>query len=630
MEAEIFLSRTAYRAGTPAVGSVRISLPDSAVTKDEIRSKIASARFYLTGQAHLRPGSSSWRSNKEIAKLKSLYGEHACLTFASTRERMSGGDDSELTLIEQADKIALHLRMHNQNEFRSKLPLDDTYDEDDVICFWMTNILDLIGVAEIDTVESLRFSQSFADKKNNKQKSNRYEVPTIPLMLPDYDTLHQIVLNTREDVNCTIDGQNTSIESYDDGDSSENASNCSSSDVNALDTDNRDSSLWDQIMASAGEQSDSIKQQHQHDQQAPLHQSQIAITFRSNLPEDLPPTLSAECVKYFYSAVLVLTTTKGEVIITDCPFSVLSRDMPNAFSRPQSNHTSQTRVHIGELYAMAHSSSLPFTLSPIEALGDRQLHVISDPPACRFLSRVTAERLTSTHKIQDESGALCAYITLVGVGGPLVAGTRVNVVVSFPDFYEGKEIEEAGIVPCHRVCCALVGEEYALCEGVAVPTSSSSSLSKKRKTKTYVFDSTYELVEFGYTNCISMGLLLPLDCPVSIKTDLVEVTVSLKLEFTVDRMAVSEVDVLKEGSKSEPLESSPGLSAIRLDLPIEVVHDDEVLGEEEEEDSQAVQSQLAAIQSFWIDNNATSSSGNEFDDTGIHDDLKQLSLKLLA
>ena len=626
METELFLSRSAYRAGTPVVGSVRICLPDSAVTEDEIRSKIVSARLYLKGQAHLRPGSSSWRSNKEISKLKSLYGEHACLTFASMQEKLSC-EDGELALIEQADKIALHLRVHNQNEFRSKLPLNDVYDGEDTICFWMTNILDLMDVAENETGENLCLSQGLAGKDKNRQKVNRYEIPKNPLKLPDYDVLRQVVLNTREDVNDTIDGGIDSIESSDDEDSSSaNASNDSTPAANAIDTDKPQLSPWNQIMVSADKESNPTTHQ-----QTPLYHSQLAITFRSNLPEDLPPTLSAECVKYFYSVVFVLVTTEGEVVIADQPFSVLTRNLPNTISRLQSNHTSQTRVHIGELYAMAHSSSLPCTLSPIEALGDRQLHVISDPPACSILSRITAERRTSTHKIQNENGALCAQITLVGVGGPLVAGTRVSVVVNFPSFYKDKEMKEAGIVPCHRVCCALVGEEYALCDGAtSVPTSSTSVPSKKRKTKTYVFDSTYELVEFGYTNSISMGLLLPLDCPVTIKTDLVEVAVSLKLEFTVDRVAVSQIDELKEGSKSEASEGTSGLSTIRLDLPVEVVHDDEILNEEEEEDAMAVQSQLAAIQRFWIDTTTKSSSERRFDDTGIHDDLKQLSLKLLA
>jgi hypothetical protein len=204
-----------------------------------------------------------------------------------------------------------------------------------------------------------------------------------------------------------------------------------------------------------------------------------ALTFRLNLPEDVPPTITAECVKYFYSAVLVVTTTDEDIIIMDYPFAVLTRNSSNTITRPQSRHSSSTRVHIGELYAMAHSSFLPCKLSPIEALGDKQLHVLANPPACSIVSRMTAERRTSTHRLQNENGSLCAWLTLVGVGGPIAPGTRLGMIVRFPTVADN-DVGESGIVPCHRVCCALVGEEYALCEGAALPASSGMPPTKRK------------------------------------------------------------------------------------------------------------------------------------------------------
>jgi hypothetical protein len=86
----------------------------------------------------------------------------------------------------------------------------------------------------------------------------------------------------------------------------------------------------------------------------------------------------------------------------------------------------------------------------------------------------------------------------------------------------------------------------------------------------------YELVEFGYTNSISMGLLLPSNCQVTVRTDLVEVVASLKLsEFTVDRIATEQV--------VESNKAACGFETIRLELPVEIVHDEELANEEEEE-----------------------------------------------
>ncbi|KAL3774497.1 hypothetical protein HJC23_013456 [Cyclotella cryptica] len=638
----------------------------STSSRTPIRKKLSSVRLYLTGQAQLRgSSSSSWRSSKEIAKLKSLYGEHACLTFASLEERRkyaqresvirapdaTGGEDQGgKTLIEQADKIALHLRLHShKSTFRSDLRVlkeNMPQGDEDVICFWMTNVLELLDVKE-QIIEGCEVSwneettQPKGGETNNlpKARGNRYQIPRRPLKLPDYDVIHRVLHATRGDDHS--DEEEYSQESSTDDSDSDSAAEESRSSLTEGDQVQSTAAApdaWEQIMASADLNpiNSSIRHQRQ-DLHLPLKQSQIALTFRSSLPEDVPPTMSAECIKYFYSVVLVVTTEDGELLVTDCPFHVLTRNSPNSLNpRPShlSHPASSTRVHIGELHAMAHSSSLPFRLSPIEALGAKQLHVVSDPPACSIVSRISAERRTSTHRIQNENGALCGWMTLVGVGGPMGPGTRLGIIVQFPrvQFDEIDGVGEAGIIPCYRVCCALVGEEYALCEGVTAPVPSSGAQPKKRKTRSYVFDSSYELVEFGYTNSLSMGLLLPSDCPVTIKTDLVVVVVSLKFEFTVDRVAIR-----KRGDKVDDeclsyMDSSDGGSGfgvIRLELPIEVVHNDEVANEEEEEGSFAVQNHLAAIRRFWKNDSATTSNAY-FDDSDIHDDLKMLSLRLLA
>jgi hypothetical protein len=502
--------------------------------------------------------------------------------------------------------------MHNQHTFRSELPLDNSQQEEDAICFWMTNVLDLMSVSEQDVGQelSLRDGSSNSSNLKNNPKRKTYKLPRNPLQLPDYDALCRI-LNTKAVLNDTYDEEVESLSSSD-----ENSSNDDSKSGHETTTEH-EPSTWEQIMSSAAALSDS-KQRQQKNKEKPLQGRQITITFRSNLPEDIPPTISAECVRYFYSAVLVVTTTAGEVIITDRPFSVLTCNSPKSITHTQSNKTSHTRVHIGELYAMAHSSSLPCNLSPIETLGERQLHVMTDPPVCSIVSRLTAERRTSTHRIQNENGALCAWLTLVGVGGPIAPGSRLGVIVKFPNM-DDDEVGRAGTVPCHRVCCAVVGEEYAVCEGAAA-ASSSGAVSNKRKTRSYVFDSTYEMVESGYTDSISMRLLLPLDCPVTIKTDLVEVVVSLKLEFTVDR-AVSE----QTTSDLNDAETDTGFGVIRLEMPVELVHDDEVSNEEEEEDT----SNLANITRFWMNGSAQNKVVG-LDETGIHKDLKILSLRLMA
>eukprot|EP00581_Thalassiosira_minuscula_P015679 CAMPEP_0183733764 /NCGR_PEP_ID=MMETSP0737-20130205/41944_2 /TAXON_ID=385413 /ORGANISM="Thalassiosira miniscula, Strain CCMP1093" /LENGTH=54 /DNA_ID=CAMNT_0025967083 /DNA_START=23 /DNA_END=183 /DNA_ORIENTATION=- len=54
MKADLFLSRSSYRSGTPVVGTVRIyhdtDTTPAAVRETSIRREIVSARLYLAGR----------------------------------------------------------------------------------------------------------------------------------------------------------------------------------------------------------------------------------------------------------------------------------------------------------------------------------------------------------------------------------------------------------------------------------------------------------------------------------------------------------------------------------------------------------------------------------------------------
>ena len=71
-------------------------------------------------------------------------------------------------------------------------------------------------------------------------------------------------------------------------------------------------SAWERIVASANTSKETSAGNDLYSA-APLEQIQLALSFRANLPADVPPTMSTECVKYFYSAVLIVTTAEGEV-----------------------------------------------------------------------------------------------------------------------------------------------------------------------------------------------------------------------------------------------------------------------------------------------------------------------------
>ncbi len=319
-----------------------------------------------------------------------------------------------------------------------------------------------------------------------------------------------------------------------------------------------------------------------------------------------------------------------QVHVSQCTFTVHTSNSQHT-SHHQLHQPSSTRVHIGDLHAIAHSVALPTYVSSTEASDatPSQLTVVSNPPACDIVSRHTAEQRTSTHRIQDERGCFCGLVTLVGVGGPLVPGTRLGVRVQFPLFGDDDIANGANVIPCHRVCCALVGDEYAVFEGSSTSSTTGSDnvpmMGKKRvKTRSYVFDSAYELMEFGYTEAVSMGLVLPLDCPVTVKTDLVEVIVNLKVEFTVSSHVIASDEVVGSSERE--------FNTIRMDLPCEVIHCSEEDRAEDEGEGEIVvpSSAIRIMQQFWkSDNNPRTKSDEGFDDTDIRTDLKHLSLRII-
>ena len=221
-------------------------------------------------------------------------------------------------------------------------------------------------------------------------------------------------------------------------------------------------------------------------------------------------------------------------------------------------------------------------------------------------------------------------MTLVGFGGPISPGTRLAVFVDFPNAHSD-EYASTRIIGCHRVCCGLVGEEYAICEtGVAATSTATSrtdnqpATTVKRKTRSYVFDSAYEMVEFGHTDRISMGLLLPSHCPVTFKTDLVEVTVTLKVEFIVDRVS-DTTNTIGENTSSSSGKDPSELGVISLNLPCQVVHSGIGLNEdpEDKEEGGAVCSNTS---STW--RRCENTEEDIFDESDLPD-LAALSLEMI-
>ena len=390
LQANIILSRSSYQAGTSVVGTVQITNDEAnnnnnaTTSSSPIRNEIVSARLYLAGRAYLggnsRTGgkvSSRWRSMQEINQLKKIYGEHhACLTMAKMDETSwwqenennnIGGDNDDcdltnnstikktsfhkvvqppqVTHIEQAERFAVHSFLHpststsvktndnhtvHHNDY-TNLP---TPHENNTICFWMTNILELVDLPErhldrtctkccstTSTADSASSGaiDALTDDKNyqchhlrpGRGKFYGDMHPYRPLQIPDLNVVRDAWKDVENNKVEHKQQYGLEVEEVEVGQGRKSEEESSSNAASAL------PSAWESIVASANNHVSSDisakDNESSSSSKTPLEHNQLALSFRANLPPDVPPTMSAECVKYFYSVVLVVTTAEGEV-----------------------------------------------------------------------------------------------------------------------------------------------------------------------------------------------------------------------------------------------------------------------------------------------------------------------------
>lgn len=183
-------------------------------------------------------------------------------------------------------------------------------------------------------------------------------------------------------------------------------------------------------------------------------------------------------------------------------------------------------------------------------------------------------------RIVNQDGIPCCVLTLVGTttmrpgGAAMIRCDFAEDVVlrRKSSTAEGDDVNSGNtssvsLLPCYRVSAFLHGEEYALNED-----------GTSRRTRSYAFDSSHVRVEPGCTDSVSLGICLPLGCPISMHTDLVKVVTTCKIVLTVTKY-VSTASSETGGNSSEG--ASNQYDFLTLEMPCNVVHG---FDEDEEED----------------------------------------------
>lgn len=316
---------------------------------------------------------------------------------------------------------------------------------------------------------------------------------------------------------------------------------------------------------------------HNHDA-SPL----LAFTFRVDIPMDLPHSINATTCRYHYSAdVLIRTSTKQRVIKT--PFAVWTNPQePPRIPRSQQQRNNivipGARVKFGTCQGMAHSNGWPCHLSATEIHRPKGQMTVA-------LARSSREDV-QTLRVSNTKGQPVCVMTVVGAA-KLTPGSRIQLQWDFPERISASK----SWIPCHQVAACLEGEELAIYED-----------GKRTRTQSYVFDTCHEWVDPGVTHRVSKTLLLSMDAPCNLYTDVMELFIRCQIDITV-----------KENGE---------YTNLRLELPCHVVHS---LGEEtsmldEDEEQQVLP--LSELLGKKVD------PRDEFPTNDITSDLKILALQM--
>jgi hypothetical protein len=116
-----------------------------------------------------------------------------------------------------------------------------------------------------------------------------------------------------------------------------------------------------------------------------------------------------------------------------------------------------------------------------------------------------------------------------------------------------------GAVECHQISACLEGQEFAIHQG------------RRSRTRTMLLATDHEYVEPDATESLALSLQVPLDCPVTMETDFVELVVRCLIDVSVESNT-----------------SRSGYTNLRLDLPVTVVHrvDDDIVDDDVDDEDE--------------------------------------------
>jgi hypothetical protein len=243
-------------------------------------------------------------------------------------------------------------------------------------------------------------------------------------------------------------------------------------------------------------------------------------------------------------------------------------------------------------------------------------------------------------RVADPTGRPCCILTVLGNTTAWIPGNRVILQLDFPrchhEIIHGNEnnnnnknkggVDEDGIgtqhkewLPCYQVSACLTAEEVAVYED-----------GSKKRTRLYDLDTCHEPIDPTTTERVCLSLFLPMDCPCSVQTDIVEISLHCRVDITVGKKTLIELASLSSSSQQQSYNN------LRLDLPCRAIQDyehdvyDYNDGDDLDEEGEI---RTLPIGELLIDHHDESNNRSEefnfFERRDIMRDLKVLSMQTL-
>ena len=256
-------------------------------------------------------------------------------------------------------------------------------------------------------------------------------------------------------------------------------------------------------------------------------------TFEVELPWDLPHSMNGRSCSYSYACYIYASINSNEKIQCRIPITILS-----SFSRSIDNvdklgevpniSCSSGRIKVGQIMP-SRKWGLP-------------LHITDEV----FMQRTSVYALSSSYEDINSNATL--FMRIANSRGTSICILKVfseetKTIALGSRLYLKFDFSDASI-SCRRICVCLLSEEIAYFENSEVIA------------KSVVYDPQVHSIH-KELNSIGLSLLLPSDCECTMKTDLLEISLKLKLELVVD---ISDYD--KKGK----------FETLNMEVPFKAVH----------------------------------------------------------